>query len=77
MPIKFKVFDIRSVPSGEPARVGKYDKLVMYELDPMRRYVIKIPEEDFSEDRMIQAIKEDIAERGKFTGREFEIPDTV
>lgn len=74
MPTKFKIFDIRKVPTAEAARVGKYDQLVMYELDPMRRYIVRIPEEGFTEDLMIQAIKEDIAERAKFTGREFEIP---
>ncbi|GAJ02246.1 unnamed protein product, partial [marine sediment metagenome] len=73
-PTKFKIFDIRKVPSAEPARVGKYDQLVMYELDPMRRYIVRIPEEEFTEDLMIQKIKEDMEERGKFTGREFEIP---
>lgn len=74
MPTKFKIFDIRKVPSAEPARVGKYDQLVMYELDPMRRYIVRIPEEEFTEDLMIQKIKEDMEERGRFTGREFEIP---
>lgn len=74
MPTKFKVFDVRKVPSGDPARVGKYDQLVMYELDPMRRYIVRIPEEDFSEDRMIEAVKADMAERAKFTGKEYELP---
>lgn len=74
MPTKFKIFDIRKVPSAEPERVGKFDQLVMYELDPMRRYIVRIPEEDFTEDRMIQAIKADIAERAKFAGKEYELP---
>lgn len=74
MPTKFKIFDVRKVPSAEPARVGKYDQLIMYELDPMRRYIVRIPEEEFTEDRMIQAIKDDITERAKFTGKEYEIP---
>ena len=73
MPTKFKVFDKRDVPSGEPERVGKYDTLVMYELDPMRRYIIRIPAEEFTEDRMIQAVKEDIEERAKFAGKEYEL----
>ena len=74
MPTKFKVFDTRRVPSAEPERVGKYDTLVMYELDPMRRYIVRIPEEEFTEERMIRAVKEDIEERAKYTGREYEIP---
>lgn len=74
MPTKFKIFDVRKVPSAEAVRVGKYDQLVMYELDPMRRYIVRIPEEEFSEERMIRAVKEDMEERAKFTGKEYEIP---
>jgi len=73
MPIKFKIFDVRRVPSAEPDRIGKYDQLVMYELDPMRRYIIRVPEEEFSEDRMKQAVKEDIAQREQYTGKEYTI----
>ena len=72
MPTKFKVFDIRRVPSGDVERVGKYDQLVMYELDPMRRYILRIPEEEYSEERMIRAVKEDIATREAVTGKEYE-----
>lgn len=73
MPTKFKIFDVRRVPSAEPDRIGKYDQLVMYELDPMRRYIVRVPEEAFTEERMIEAIKEDMAQRSKYTGKEFEI----
>lgn len=73
MPTKFKIFDVRRVPSAEPERVGKYDQLVMYELDPMRRYIVRIPEEEFSEERMKRAVKEDMAQRELFTGKEYEI----
>ena len=74
MPTKFTVFDIRRVPSAEPERMGKWDSLVMYELDAMRRYIVRIPEEEFSDERMIQAVKKDIEERAKYAGREYEIP---
>ena len=73
MPTKFKVFDIRRVPSAEPDRIGKYDQLVMYELDPMRRYIVRIPEEKFTEDRMKEEIKKDMDARAEFTGKEYEI----
>ena len=73
MPTKFKIFDVRRVPSAEPDRVGKYDMLVMYELDPMRRYIVRVPEEEFNEDRMKHAVKEDMAQRELWTGKEYEI----
>lgn len=75
MPTKFKLFDVREVPSAEPERVGKYDKLVMYELDPMRRYIVKIPAEEFSEEKMLAAIKADMADRAQYIGKEYELPD--
>jgi len=74
VPTKFKIFDVRRVPSAEPARVGKWDKLVMYELDPMRRYIVSLPEEDFTEEKMIQAVKADMADRAQYTGKEYELP---
>jgi len=74
MPTKFKIFDVRKVPSAEPERVGKYDQLVMYELDPMRRYIVKIPEEDFTEEKMLAAIRADMADRAQWTGKEYELP---
>jgi len=74
VPTKFKIFDVRRVPSAEPARVGKFDKLVMYELDPMRRYIVSLPEEDFTEDKMLEAVKADMAERAQYTGKEYELP---
>ena len=73
MPTKFKIFDVREVPSAEPARIGKYDQLVMYELEPMQRYIVRIPSEEFSEEPMKRAVKEDMAKRAQYTGKEFEI----
>ena len=73
MPTKIKVNDVRSVPSGEPDRIGKFDKLVMYETGPMDRHILRIPEEEFSEERMIEEIKKDIAERAQWAGKEYEV----
>lgn len=73
MPTKIKIFDVRKVPSAEPDRIGKYDQLVLYELDPMRRYIVRIPAEEFTEEKMKQAIKEDMADRAKYQGKEIEI----
>ena len=73
MPTKFRIFDVREVPSAEPTRMGKYDQLVMYELDPMRRYIVRIPSEEFTEERMKEAVKADMAKRAEFTGKEYEI----
>ena len=73
MPTKFTLTDVRRVPSGEPERMGKFDQLVMYEIDPMHRYIVRIPEEEFNEERMKRAVKEDMAERAQYAGKEYEI----
>ena len=73
MPTKFKVSDTRRVPSADPERIGKYDILVMYELSPMDRHIVGVPEEEFSEDRLKRAVKEDIAERSQWAGKEYEV----
>ena len=73
MPTKFKINDVRRVPSGDPDRIGKFDKMVMYETGAMDRHILTIPEEEFTEERMIRAIKEDIAERGQWAGKEYEV----
>jgi len=46
----------------------------MYELDPMRRYIVKMPEEDFTEEKMLEAVKADMADRAQYTGKEYELP---
>ena len=73
MPVKFKVSDVRRVPSGDPNRITQWDRVVMYETSPTDRHIVRIPEEEFTEERMIRAVKEDIAERAKWSGKEYEV----
>jgi len=70
-PREFEILDLRRLPSTSPQRLGKRDVLVIYALDPYRRYVVTIPEEDFSEDKLREVIKADIEERGRWLNKKF------
>lgn len=75
MPVKptVKIVDVRDVPSPEPERVGKFDRVVTYSVDAYRMYVTRLPAEDFSEEKLKARIKAEIAERGTWIGREMKI----
>jgi hypothetical protein len=65
-----KVLDTREFPSTDPARVGKLDVIVTYQTDPYRVYMITLPKDDFSEDKLKSAIKKEMAERARLIGKE-------
>jgi len=46
---KFKVLDIRKIPSPDDARVGRLDHLVTYQLDAFRTYMVRIPKDRIEE----------------------------
>lgn len=71
--MKVKILDERSIPSGDPERVGRFDTLVTYQIDPLRTYVVVIPKEKFSDEAMKEAIQKDMAAREKIVGREIEV----
>lgn len=70
---KFKVIDVRRVPSAESARLGKLDYLVTYQLDQFRTYMVTIPKDELSEEIIREAVKKDLEAMEKFTGKELEL----
>lgn len=71
------IIDKREIPSPDPARIGKLDAYITYQLDPMRTYFVTIPDEKLGtpdEDRIIsEAIKKDLAARERFAGKTLEV----
>jgi len=63
------IIDVRDIPSTEPGRIGKIDVLVTYQIDPAHIYMIRIPKEEFTEERLTEAIRKDVAEKRKWIGR--------
>lgn len=68
---KFKVLDVRKIPSPDDIRVGRLDHLVTYQLDPFRTYMVRIPKDTIEESDVIEAVKTDLAGIERFTGKEF------
>jgi len=68
---KFKVTDIRKIPSPDNGRIGMMDHLVTYQLDAFRTYMVRIPKEVIEEKDLIDAVTADLASIERFTGKEF------
>lgn len=68
---QFTVLDVRDLPSPDPERLGKWDKLVVYELDPTHRYTIRVPAESFTEEALVAAVKADLEERSQWINKSF------
>ena len=73
MAVNFKVIDVRRIPSAEPARVGKLDFLVTYQLDAYRTYMVTIARDELTEDVIKDAVRKDIEAIEKWTGTEFTV----
>ena len=72
-PRKVRILDVREVPSTDPERFGKMDVLITYQVDPMHVYIIRLPKEEFNEERVREAIRADLEEKAKWLGRELEL----
>jgi hypothetical protein len=70
-PQEITILDVHDLPSPDPARLGKTDRLVIYSTDAAHRYAVRLPAETFSEDALRAAIRADLAQRAKWTGRKF------
>jgi hypothetical protein len=71
--MKVKIVDKREIPTAEPARVGKLDVLITYQLEGFKTYLIRIPQEEFNEEELVKRIKVEMEERALWTGKELEI----
>jgi len=67
---KFKVLDVRKIPSPDENRIGQLDHLVTYQLDAFRTYMCRIPKDAIEEPDIIEAVKSDLASIERFTGKE-------
>jgi len=70
---KFKVLDIRKVPSGQADRAGRMDHLVTFQLDPLRTYFTAISKDTIDDKDIIEAVKAELEGMQRFTGKEFEL----
>ncbi len=67
------ILDVRKVPVIDPARLGKFDVLVLYETSPTDRNTVFIPEERFNEQALIQTIRDEERKRTELRGKKLTI----
>lgn len=68
-----KILDVRDFPSTDPARVGKFDTIVTYQLDAFRTYLLTIPKELFNEERLKAEIRKELTEKALWVGKELKL----
>lgn len=71
--MEIEIIEAVQIFSPEPARVGKKDTLVTYTVDKRRTYMITLPSEEATEDRITEAIRKTETDRGKLIGKKFEV----
>lgn len=60
-------------PSADPKRARKQDRTYLYTSDGWGPYMVIVPDEDFTEQKLTAAIKAQEAKRDQFVGKEFEV----
>jgi hypothetical protein len=68
-----KILNAVEIYSPEAARLGKKDVLVTYSVGGTRTYLITLPAEDITEDKIIAAIRAAEEARAKIIGKTFEV----
>ncbi len=58
MPSQFTILTMRPFPASDPARAGKQDMAVLYQVDGARTGRVVIPKESPTEAEIIAAIRE-------------------
>lgn len=72
-PKTFRVTRTRRTPSPNPKRKGKWDRIVIYELDTGEHDSVIVPDEDFSDATVLAAVKADVQEQGSWQKKEFRL----
>lgn len=70
---RFKVVDVRKIPSALNNRIGKMDFLVTYQIDALRTSMVTISKDELTEQDIVAAVKADLEQIERYTGKEFEI----
>ena len=71
--MEIKIIEAVEIFSAEPARVGKKDTLITYTVDKIRTYMIVIPSEEATEERIVETIRKAEESRGRIIGKTFEV----
>jgi hypothetical protein len=67
------ITEVTRVPAREEARRGKYDRIVFYAVGNAPVRFVRVPDEGFSEQAALAAIKKDLAEVGAIKGKTYQL----
>jgi hypothetical protein len=73
MPTEITIVDHRRILSPDPARAGKWDILIRYEIGPGVQDNVLIPEEQFNEAAVKAAVEKRLQERGAWVNRKMAV----
>ena len=71
--MKIKVIEAVEIYSATPERLGKKDALITYSVDEVGIYMVTLPAEEATEDKIKEAITKAETARQKLIGKEFEV----
>lgn len=67
------ILAMNDVPAIEPERAGKFDVLVTYRVGQYQSGTVRIPKEEFNEEKLKEAIRADIEKRFKYVGMKLKV----
>jgi hypothetical protein len=70
---EIKILDARPVPSVREGRAGKIDRLVIYQADGGSPRLFHMPDEDFDEAKLQNAVRADLDEQARLRGKTFRV----
>ncbi len=68
-----EVLSVSEVPAIEPNRLGQFDTLVTYRVDPLHIFSFRIPQTNLTAQQIAQAVKQDYAKRKNIIGLKVEV----
>ena len=73
MPTEIKIIELRTIPSPDPKRLGRMDRLVIYEAGEGNRDSVLVPNEDLTDETVTAAIAKQLQERGAWIGKKLQV----
>jgi hypothetical protein len=71
--IDVTILDFHDMPSPDAQRLGKTDRLVLYEMADKIRRAVRLPAESADDQTVARAIRADIEKHAKWAGRRLSV----
>lgn len=70
---EIKILEVRKILSADPARIGKMDTIVVYNVDGTRVHFVMVPKDTPTEADILEAIKKEEKARSAIVGKSFKV----